>query len=60
MGFEKTKGEVEIPEKAENGSLRDSESASKDLYSKNDKSNLTLDFGQSGVETLSFFDDDDE
>ncbi|MGQ5708723.1 replication initiation protein [Lactobacillus sp. PSON] len=60
LGFEKTKGEVEIAENAKNGVLSNLNAEGRDLYSKDVKSNLTLDFGQSGVETMSFFDDDVE
>lgn len=57
MGFAKTEKDREKDQEEAKERLKRLESQTKDLQARAD-SNLTLDFGQSGVETMSFFDDE--
>lgn len=57
MGFAKTEKDRERDQEEAKERLKRLESQTKDLQARAD-SNVTLDFGQSGVETMSFFDDE--
>lgn len=57
MGFAKTEKDREKDQEEAKERLKRLESQTKDLQARAD-SNVTLDFGQSGVETMSFFDDE--
>lgn len=57
MGFAKTEKDREKDQEEAKERLKRLESQTKDLQARAD-SNVTLDFGQSGVETVSFFDDE--
>lgn len=57
MGFAKTEKDREKDQEEAKERLKRLESQTKDLQARAD-SNVTLDFGQSGVKTMSFFDDE--
>lgn len=59
MGFAKTEKDREKDQEEAKERLKRLESQTKDLQARAD-SNVTLDFGQSGVETMSFFDDESD